>query len=83
MAQEVDEEEAIVQYFHNMAAIERFAKALFEEQVRRATIVVKWKEGKREASFDVVRFFVANPPSQQAPNPNPNPNGGPPRSGNP
>jgi hypothetical protein len=30
-----DEEEAIVQYFHNMAAIERFAKALFEEQVRR------------------------------------------------
>jgi hypothetical protein len=30
-----DEEEAIVQYFLNMAAIERFAKALFEEQVRR------------------------------------------------
>lgn len=31
-----DEEEAIVQYFHNMAAIERLAKALFAEQARRA-----------------------------------------------
>jgi hypothetical protein len=30
-----DEEEAVVQYFHNMSAIERFAKALFEEQQRR------------------------------------------------
>jgi hypothetical protein len=30
-----DEEEAVVQYFHNMAAIERFAKALFQEQERR------------------------------------------------
>ena len=30
-----DEEEAVVQYFHNMSAIERFAKALFEEQERR------------------------------------------------
>jgi hypothetical protein len=30
-----DEEEAVVQYFHNMSAIERFAKALFEEQQKR------------------------------------------------
>src|SRR4051794_33387202 len=30
-----DEEEAVVQYFVNMAAIERFAKALFLEQKRR------------------------------------------------
>lgn len=38
-------------------------KTSIEEQVRRATVVVKWEEGRREAELDVVRFFVANPPS--------------------
>ena len=32
-----DEEMAVVQYFHNMAGIERLARALFEEQRRRSS----------------------------------------------
>jgi general secretion pathway protein I len=39
-------------------------KTSIEDQVRRATVTVHWREGKRDSSFDVVRFFVANPPSQ-------------------
>lgn len=39
-------------------------KTSIEEQVRRATVVVRWEEGRGEASLDVVRFFVANPPAQ-------------------
>jgi general secretion pathway protein I len=42
-------------------------KPSIEEQVRRATVVVHWEEGRREASFDVVRFFVANPPAAETP----------------
>jgi hypothetical protein len=37
-------------------------KPQIEEQVRRATVTVRWKEGTRERSFDVVQFLVAEPP---------------------
>jgi general secretion pathway protein I len=33
-------------------------KPVFEEGVRRAQVVVKWKEGGREMSFDVVQYIV-------------------------
>lgn len=33
-------------------------KPLVEEQVRRATVVVKWNEGSGEQSFDVVQYLV-------------------------
>lgn len=39
-------------------------KPSIEEQVRRATVIVHWQEGRGEADLDVVRFFVANPPAQ-------------------
>lgn len=34
-------------------------KPFIEEQVRRATVTVKWKEGSREHSFDVIQYVVA------------------------
>jgi general secretion pathway protein I len=34
-----------------------------EEQVRRATVTVQWKEGKGTHSFDVVQYLVAAPMS--------------------
>ena len=34
-------------------------KPQIEEQVRRATVTVKWQEGDREKSFDVVHFLVS------------------------
>lgn len=45
-------------------------KPFFEEQVRRATVTVRWKEGPSERGFDVVQYLVseqiASPdPSQQ------------------
>ncbi|MBC7171310.1 MAG: prepilin-type N-terminal cleavage/methylation domain-containing protein [Polyangiaceae bacterium] len=33
-------------------------KPALEEQVRRANVVVKWSEGNREMSFDVVQYIV-------------------------
>lgn len=36
-------------------------KPSIEEQVQRATVTVKWKEGTRERSFDVVQFLVFDP----------------------
>lgn len=47
-------------------------KPHIEEQVRRATVTVRWREGDREQSFDVVQYLVAEQPSpvlQQALNP--------------
>ncbi len=41
-------------------------KPALEEQVRRATVVVSWKEGRRERSFDVVRFLVGTAPVDAA-----------------
>lgn len=32
----------------------------FEEQIRRATVTVRWEEGDDERSFDVVQFLVAD-----------------------
>ena len=34
-------------------------KPFFEEQVRRATVKVRWQEGPRETGFDVVQFLVS------------------------
>ena len=34
----------------------------FEEQIRRATVSVEWKEGKQPHSLDVVQFLVATQP---------------------
>ncbi|MCA9602393.1 MAG: type II secretion system protein [Myxococcales bacterium] len=33
-------------------------KPSFEEQVRRATVTIRWKEGTRDESFDVVEYLV-------------------------
>ncbi len=41
-------------------------KPALEEQVRRATVVVSWKEGRRERSFDVVRYLVGAAPADAA-----------------
>ncbi len=41
-------------------------KVAFEEQVRRATVTVQWREGERERSFDVVRYLVAEAPEDVA-----------------
>lgn len=40
-------------------------KPFFEEQVRRATVTVTWKEGDREVGFDVVQFLVSDQPPRQ------------------
>jgi len=37
-------------------------KPAIEEQVRRATVTVRWREGEAEHSFDVVQFLVNPPP---------------------
>lgn len=34
-------------------------KPFFEEQVRRATVSVHWKEGPKERGFDVIQYLVA------------------------
>jgi general secretion pathway protein I len=38
-------------------------KPTIEEQVRRATVTVKWREGRREQSFSVVQYLVADAPT--------------------
>lgn len=40
-------------------------KPAIEEQVRRIDITVKWNEGQRERSFDVMQYYVAEPETQQ------------------
>jgi general secretion pathway protein I len=39
-------------------------KPFFEEQVRRATVTVKWKEGDKERGFDVIQFLVSDQPAR-------------------
>lgn len=39
-------------------------KPFFEEQVRRATVSVKWKEGGKERGFDVIQFLVSDQPAR-------------------
>jgi len=39
-------------------------KPSIEEQVRRATVTVKWRERARTAQFDVVQYVVAEQPPQ-------------------
>lgn len=36
-------------------------KPQLEEQIRRATVTIRWREGSREESFDIVQFLVATP----------------------
>ena len=38
-------------------------KPFLEEQVRRATVSVRWTEGSRELGFDVVQYLVAEQPA--------------------
>lgn len=39
-------------------------KPFFEEQVRRATVSVKWREGSKERGFDVIQFLVSEQPAR-------------------
>jgi len=39
-------------------------KPFFEEQVRRATVSVKWTEGGKERGFDVIQFLVSEQPAR-------------------
>ncbi|MCS6857276.1 MAG: prepilin-type N-terminal cleavage/methylation domain-containing protein [Deltaproteobacteria bacterium] len=39
-------------------------KSAIEEQIRRVTVTVKWREGERTESFDVVQFVVAEQPNE-------------------
>jgi len=39
-------------------------KPFFEEQVRRATVSVRWQEGDDERGFDVVQFLVSDQPAR-------------------
>jgi general secretion pathway protein I len=38
-------------------------KPFLEEQVRRATVTVRWKEGPKERGFDVIQFLVSEQPA--------------------
>ena len=38
-------------------------KPFLEEQVRRATVTVHWKEGPKERGFDVIQFLVSEQPA--------------------
>jgi len=38
-------------------------KPFLEEQVRRATVSVRWTEGSRELGFDVIQYLVAEQPA--------------------
>ena len=38
-------------------------KPFLEEQVRRATVSVRWKEGPKERGFDVIQYLVADQPA--------------------
>jgi general secretion pathway protein I len=52
-------------------------KPLIEEQVRRATVTVHWKEGSSAQSFQVVQFLVNEAPYQPPEEPDePDPAGG-------
>ena len=45
-------------------------KPAIEEQVRRATVTVTWKHHRRDMSFDVVQYIVAEqPPADPTANP--------------
>ena len=43
-------------------------KPFFEEQVRRATVSVRWQEGPRERGFDVVQYLVSEQIASEDPN---------------
>jgi len=38
-------------------------KPFLEEQVRRAAVSVRWKEGSKERGFDVIQFLVSDQPA--------------------
>lgn len=38
-------------------------KPFLEEQVRRATVTVRWKEGSKERGFDVIQYLVSEQPA--------------------
>ncbi|MCS6797110.1 MAG: type II secretion system GspH family protein [Myxococcota bacterium] len=51
-------------------------KPEIEERVRRATVTVRWQEGERERSFDVVQYLVGEGPSPPPSVPGAAPGGG-------
>jgi hypothetical protein len=42
-------------------------KPFLEEQVRRATVTVRWKEGPKERGFDVVQYLVSEQVASEDP----------------
>jgi len=40
-------------------------KPFLEEQVRRATVTVRWTEGPREVGFDVMQYLVSEQPARE------------------
>ena len=38
-------------------------KPFLEEQVRRATVSIHWKEGPREIGFDLIQYLVSDQPA--------------------
>ncbi len=38
-------------------------KPFLEEQVRRATVTIRWKEGPKERGFDVIQYLVSDQPA--------------------
>lgn len=43
-------------------------KPFLEEQVRRATVSVRWKEGDKERGFDVIQYLVSEQIASEDPN---------------
>lgn len=43
-------------------------KPFLEEQVRRATVSVRWKEGEKERGFDVIQYLVSEQIASEDPN---------------
>lgn len=50
-------------------------KPSFESQIRRATVVVMWKEGEQDKSFDVTQYLVAEQPIMMPDGTDPNAQG--------
>ncbi len=42
-------------------------KPFLEEQVRRATVSIRWKEGPREIGFDLIQYLVSDQPAAEDP----------------
>jgi general secretion pathway protein I len=50
-----------------MAFVYPTLKPAFEQQIRRATVTIHWKEGSIDHTFDVTQYIVADQPAQLTP----------------